>query len=84
MQILNRLEVAALRALNWEFRFHRGQWEKWLDDLIRDHMSPARVSSPQQDVERNARVLLLPVVKFYKQALSKHPEHGGKGIVFIP
>ena len=84
MPILNRLEVAALRELNWEFRFHRGQWENWLDELLRDHMSPAHVSWPQQDAERNARVLLRPVVKLYKQALSKHPARGGKGIVFVP
>jgi hypothetical protein len=86
VRLLNRLEVAALQELEWEFRFHRWQWEKWLDELVNKHMSPGHVllPEPEQSWERKTRIRLIPIVNFYKQALRNHPIHGGKGMVFVP
>jgi hypothetical protein len=84
VKLLNRLEVSALQELKWEFRFHRCQWEKWLDELVNDHMSPVHVCLPEQSWERETRIWLIPIVNFYKQVLRNHPIHGGKGVVFVP
>lgn len=83
VRLLNQLEISALQELKWEFRFHRRQWEKWLNELVTEHLSPNLVSSPEESRERETRIQLIPIVTFYKRILRNHPKRGGKGMVFV-